>query len=145
MSYHLIWLVPTFLLGFAAFWCLVVALLAQLAWQPLARHFAVTGLPPGEQLAVTQVSLGFVHYSHALLAVVTPEGLGLQPIVLFRVGHPPLLIPWAAIGPVHSSTFLWSTQYTSHVQAGSTRIPMRFISPALMAAARAWLSVAEPG
>ena len=48
-----------------------------------------------------------MNYGSCLTVVVSPVGLYLRVLPLFRVGHPPLLIPWADLHGLREKKFLW--------------------------------------
>jgi hypothetical protein len=84
---------------FPVAWCLVLALLAAIGgWRALATQFRTEEpAPPGRQWLVSG-SLGWVDYRSSLVLGHSDAGLYLAAFPLFRPFHPPLLIPWAAIG-----------------------------------------------
>lgn len=87
---------------FVAGWLLVSGLLAHLGgWASLARDFAAQEPESGERYRFQSGSVGYryfpVHYRGCLFLTLTPEGLHLSLLFLFRFQAPPLLIPWRAI------------------------------------------------
>ena len=141
MSLHLLWILPLAVGGFVLFWCLVVKLLALMGWQQLALHFRAAAPLPGGGFTLAQASIGGVSYRNALEAAVSAQGLALQTGFLFRVGHPPLLIPWSAIGPFRAKSFLWTTTHSTTVQTPAGTVELSFVSPYLIEAARRWTEV----
>ncbi|TGE29217.1 hypothetical protein [Hymenobacter metallicola] len=143
MKYSYLLLIPLGIGAFVAFWCLVVKLVSLMAWQPLARHFAVPELPPGPRFRLGQLRLGVANYKGAVEASVSAHGLGLATGFPFRTGHAPLLIPWQALGPFHAEKFLWTTLYTTHIRSGSGgSTKLTFTGSDFLEAARPWL---QPG
>jgi hypothetical protein len=97
-SFFVLLLIPAILSGFVLIWSGVVWLLAWLSgWQELARHYRYTGTPKGQPIGTFWAMLGPVNHRGTLTMQAAPEGLYLATMVLFRIGHPPLLIPWHAI------------------------------------------------
>jgi hypothetical protein len=144
MNYYFLLLIPVGIGFFIGFWCLVVKMISLVAWQPLARHFAVAELPAGPRFGLGQARLGFVSYRGAVSAAVTPEGLGLAAVSLFRVGHQPLLIPWSALGPFRAEKVFWTTFYTTQIRTSTTaHTKLTFNNSDIVAAARPWLQVEE--
>lgn len=129
-----------FIVFFVALWCVAAKLLALLGWQRLAADFRQVELPSSRQFGFAQAKVGVVGYTGIITAGVSPEGLSLRVSSLFRVGHPPLLIPWSAIEPLQTSKFLWNTTYytTVHTSAGG-RVNLRFSNKQLVEAAAPWL------
>ncbi len=119
----LLWiLVPVLFLTLGVpFFCAVTGLLALVAgWPSLARRFAATHQPPGEELSFQVYGVGGVRENGVTVLVVSPEGLFLRPIVFFRVGRRPLLIPWEAIESVTPGRFRFRPSYLLAIQGGGT-------------------------
>lgn len=94
----LLLLIPLFLVGFVLIWSGVVYLLAWLSgWRRLARHYRCAKAPAGSVFGTLWAMLGPVNHRGTLQIQPAPEGLYLSMMALFRIGHPPLLIPWHAI------------------------------------------------
>lgn len=87
-----------FAIGFPFLWVAVARLLAQRGWQRLAQAYATERPAAGQRVRVSSVRINGVSYSNVVQIRVAPEGLYLWVMVLFKPGHPPLLIPWSAIG-----------------------------------------------
>jgi hypothetical protein len=69
-------------------------------------------------------------YSNVLTVSIEPEGLRLAVMVLFRVGHPPVLIPWGELLNVRKSASLWTPLYAFETEQASNvtiRLPERII------------------
>ena len=94
----LLLLIPLFLVGFVLIWSGVVWLLAWLSgWRRLARHYRCAKAPDGTVFGTLWAMLGPVNHRGSLRIEPAPEGLYLSTMVFFRIGHPPLMIPWHAI------------------------------------------------
>ena len=90
------------------FWCLVVKLISLIGgWNRLAQRFKTEARPEGRSFSRQSMRLGIANYSGGLNVVVSPEGLYLSLSFIFRVGHPPLLIPWTEIYDPREETFLF--------------------------------------
>lgn len=63
------------------------------------------------------------NYNNVLTIGVSPQGLYLATMLLFRFMHPPLLIPWSAI-KVHSSKG-WVFEYTVFTLGNKLATPLR--------------------
>jgi hypothetical protein len=92
-------------------WLLVLFLLARASgWAKLQRLYQ-SGLPPRTNPKVTKVRFGRVTYSDVSMGF-SEYGIHLQMRVLFKLFHPPLLLPWQAIRnhkqkPIYFTT--WDT------------------------------------
>lgn len=83
---------------FVALWTGIVWLLSVLGgWREMARAYPAERRPEGDVFRGVSAMFGFVSYSYLLTVVVAQEGLYLETPRLFRVGQPPMLIPWSAI------------------------------------------------
>jgi len=88
-------------LGCLAFWSVGIALAGALWWRPLADRFPAGPWPDpetGVQMRWQAVRIGRARYGGAMDAVLADEGLYLRMGALFFVGHPPIMIPWTAMG-----------------------------------------------
>ncbi len=93
---------------FIAAWALVCAGLGHLGgWRSLARHYAAKGPFRGRRLHFRSARFGgWVGYNGALTPGADPSGLYLAVWPLFRIGHPPLFVPWSDISLSHEK-YLW--------------------------------------
>ena len=131
---------------FPVFWVLICWLLARRGWGRLVPYFHTAQQPPGPQFWLGLATVGGVSYKNAIRASVSPQGLRLSVLFLFRVGHPPLLIPWAALGPLHPETSWWLTFSTTTIGLPTgERLDLRFAHKELAAAMQPWLPPAAPG
>lgn len=97
-----------FVVVFPTIWCGVVLLLAWIGgWHALAKAYPARIAPHGHAFPSVSGRVGIVSYRHTLSVHVAPEGLFLSTAIFFRIGHPPLLIPWQAIHSQRRVSFLW--------------------------------------
>ncbi len=91
------------IIGFSAYWFFLSWLIARISgWAQLAEHYSASYKFEGE-LHLSRYGL-FKNTSkyHKLLKVgISEEGLYLSMAAFFRVGHPPLLIPWGDISYIN--------------------------------------------
>lgn len=102
--------VAIFVPGFAAFWCLVVYLISRLGgWASLAEDFPAPNPPDGgETYSWTSGKIHFFsNYNNSLVATVSRAGLHVAPWFLFRVGHPPIFIPWHRVRGIIQGTLFF--------------------------------------
>ena len=93
---------------FVGMWCGVVLLLSGIGgWGRLAQGFAANRRPNGRRLTTQSGKVGGVNYNSCLTVHVAEDGLYLSVMVLFRLGHPPLFIPWSSIHNRTVRRFLW--------------------------------------
>lgn len=104
-----------FPLYFACVWLGAMHLAAWLGgWKALAGKYRVTQMPPGQahwfqSVALTRIPGLPANYGSCTILTITAEGLGLSVLAPFRLGHPPLLIPWTEFYNVQPRTvfFYW--------------------------------------
>jgi hypothetical protein len=109
---------PFFFLGM---WCAISLLLSRVGgWHRLARAFPARGRPQGTRFSVQSGKVGMVNYNNCLTIYVSPDGLYLSVWPVFRIGHPPLFVPWDDISNPRTRRFLWVR--TTTVQVGSPNI-----------------------
>lgn len=149
MNYYL-FLVPVGIIlglgGFVAFWCLIVKMLSLAGWQRLAQYQLSS--PIGWPLTtIGRARLGGVSYKNGIKAGSQAQGLTLETMFLFRIGHPPLLIPWSAIGPVLTEKFLWNTVYATTIGTGNGSVSFTFNNERLAADISSWQQMrgSQPG
>ena len=110
------WILPlAFFLVFPLFWSGVVWVIAQMGWARLARHYQTDAQTTSRRFRFTSGAVGLSNYNSALHVGIEPEGLHLSVPLLFRPGHPPLLIPWEDIVDVRKRSMLWMTNYALQI------------------------------
>ncbi len=83
---------------FPLFWVLVLWLIAEFGWAKIARRYPLRGTYHGPVSTFESGVIGYGARYNGVLAVGWGEqGLFLHVFVLFRIHHPPLLIPWEEI------------------------------------------------
>ncbi|MAX25005.1 MAG: hypothetical protein CMJ19_10920 [Phycisphaeraceae bacterium] len=78
-------------------WCLVVWVIAKVfGWQKIARIYPMTHKIPNEKtVGMQSLRIGyFSQYNNAITYGFSDQGLSLQVLSIFRLGHPPIFIPW---------------------------------------------------
>jgi len=76
-------------------------------WRRLADRFPRRGQPSGRRFWLQSGKFGQVAYSRCLTIRSSPDGLYLSMLLPFRLGHPPLFIPWDAVHNATARRFLW--------------------------------------
>ena len=105
-------LFPAIFLAFALWWsflCWVIAVFG--GWRSLAKKYGVQRLPAGKKYYLQSAAFSRAglpcHYGSCVTMIVCEEGLGMAVFPVFRVGHPPLLIPWDEFYRPRQKTVLW--------------------------------------
>jgi hypothetical protein len=93
------WIADYFLLFFALLWIAISLILSNIGgWNGLANHYRNDRDRTGETFRFRSGSFRYgISYNNCLSVNVSKEGLGLSVLFLFRIGHPPLFIPWRDI------------------------------------------------
>ena len=99
------------IVGFAVFfvglWLGVTLLVSLGGWRRLAAHYRTDDeRPPGKRFSGVSGFVGRANYRNALNVVLAEEGLHLSTISLFKLRHPPLLIPWSDLTEERGGRFL---------------------------------------
>lgn len=113
--------------AFGLIWAFVSLLISLLSgWGRLARHYRTDVVPKGKSLGNYWLLMGPANYRGVTTLQPSSEGLYLSILLLFRLGHPPLLIPWNHIR-VHSSVrnngFNWVTLEIGMPAITTLRLP----------------------
>ena len=96
-----VFVVIVFLVVFPLFWSAIVYLIARLGgWSDLAKQYALQEPYSGTTFQMQSVTIGILgNYRSVVTIGANDVGLYLNPLVVYRPGHPPLLIPWDDIEP----------------------------------------------
>ena len=97
------------LLVLAVVWPFVTGMIAIFGgWRHLAWSFPSVLIVKGERYARQSVSLSlFGSYSSAIHVTLTETGVHMVPMILARLLHPPILIPWANVTACERCDFLF--------------------------------------
>ncbi len=130
--------------AFVFFGCFVLWLLSVIGdWRKLARHYATSSPAEGEIHRMQSAAVGDVNYASCLTIVLSPYGLRLAVWPMFRIGHPPLLVPWSEFRDVREVRWLFST--LDEVTVGDPTIATVRFRPHILRAARKLGYLAESG
>ncbi|MBT3338991.1 MAG: hypothetical protein HN855_09365 [Anaerolineae bacterium] len=89
------WIIPLSIIGFLTFWSFVVWLIAVIGgWSRLAKHYQDFDNYYGRKLRGKSGRFGGTSYSGVLIFGADFTGMYLAVNFFFRIGHPPLFIPW---------------------------------------------------
>lgn len=93
---------------FVSMWCAISLLLSAMGgWRRLAESFAARDEPTGRHFFMQSGKIGIVNYGSCLTIHSAPSGFYLSVWLPFRIGHPPLFIPWQEVRNVTTRRFLW--------------------------------------
>lgn len=124
-----LWFFPLFPVWFIAVWCLVCIVISRLSgWHALARRSRSDSQPSWEirsagPLFYTVYFRFWCHYSSVIRLTTAEDALYMSVLFLFRIGHPPLRIPWSEIA-LNRTNRLW-LRYVVLTLGTQEQIPMR--------------------
>src|SRR5579884_1350704 len=111
--------------AFAAVWsCAGYAVALIGGWRRLAKRFHVQEEFTGHKWNLQSARMRFgANYNNVLTIGANQTGLYMVPFVLFRLGHPPLFIPWTEISNVRPVNILFFFKYVSMQLGREEQIP----------------------
>jgi hypothetical protein len=97
-------------------------------WHGLSKRFRKQSEPRGETRKAGPFFCGaygrfWTDYSHVIRMTVAEDALYLSVLFLFRLGHPPLCIPWKEI-KISRTRFMWQ-RYVVLTLGEQEHIPLR--------------------
>jgi hypothetical protein len=112
--------------GFMCFICFIISMMS--GWFSLSRRFRAEAEPYGQIKSVgpffyTVYMRFWGHYSSIIRMTAADDALYLSVFFPFRIGHPPLCVPWKEI-QFDRTKFLWR-RYVVLTLGNEERIPMR--------------------
>ena len=125
---------------FAALWCAVTAGLSLGGWFQLARNYR-DAAPGGEAVRCRYAQVGRTGYRGAVRVTLADDALHLSVLRPFRLGHPPLRIPWAAVVALPAGRFPGLFGVPFRVRPPGVRLTFE---PRADAAVRAHVAPSEP-
>jgi hypothetical protein len=84
-------------------------------WRILVRKYKAATQPEGQRFGRQVYSVGSVPESGVTRMIVSSRGLYLAPLLIFRIGRGPVLIPWSAIVGVVRGRLWRRTWYNLNV------------------------------
>jgi hypothetical protein len=118
-----VWVWPLFPVFFVGLWCAITYLLALMSgWRRLATHYAADLPVGGQRFRFRSAKSGLVRYNHCLNFAATTAGLHLWLLLPFRIGSPPLLVPWAEVSAAPVREFMFSAIALGFARAPGVRI-----------------------
>ncbi|NKB51060.1 MAG: hypothetical protein GKR97_02350 [Rhizobiaceae bacterium] len=131
------------IVAFIAFWLGIVYMISRIGgWAGLAEQFPATGRIQGSVYRFCSARLKFMtSYSNCMTVIVSPSGLYMEPMILFRFGHSPILIPRRAIVDydVGSLPFFRSVRLTIQKPNSAQTISVRLYGRGLSDELEQWL------
>ncbi|TWT82514.1 hypothetical protein CA13_39770 [Planctomycetes bacterium CA13] len=90
-------------------WCGICLVLSWASgWWVLAKQFPARSRVDGPVARMRTGSIGPIHYHSMLTFVAAEHGIRISIFLPFRIGHPPLFIPWEAFLNIRDDSKLFS-------------------------------------
>jgi hypothetical protein len=122
-------LLPLAFALFIVFWCAISFVISYISgWFALSQHFRRETDPCGEIRSAgpwfyTVYMRGWCHYGGVVRLVAADDAIYASVLAPFRIGHPPLRIPWDEV-QVSRTRYLWR-RYIELTLGREEQIPMR--------------------
>lgn len=115
-------IIPIYIL---CLWLLVAAIVSFVGgWFSLAKIYRTQAAFTGAKWTMQSARMrGLTNYNSVLTIGVSPQGLYLASMFLFRFMHPPLLVPWNEIKVRRSQG--WFFEYLTFTMGHELAIPLR--------------------
>jgi hypothetical protein len=97
------WWFPFFFVGM---WVLVTFIISRVGWSKLADNYEMIEPFTGQRVGIISASINNANYNNSIILKYNEAGLYLKPIILFRLFHKPILIPWKEIKEVRDRNIL---------------------------------------
>lgn len=110
-----------FLIVFPLFWSLICVLIGAVGgWRRLAQDYANDRDMMGDTFRMRSGRFGMLaSYSSVLNVTVGMEGISLRPIIFFRPGHQPILLPWHEMTSIEFGSYFLQHASTLHIRSRS--------------------------
>jgi len=121
-----LWLFP---LGFVGFWAVISYVISLFSgWYQLARQFRTDSRPPRDVRSAgpffgTVYMMRWTRYSGVVRIANAHDGIYLSVMLLYRIGHPPLFIPWEEIEVTRTER--WWRRFVVLTLGKEQQVPMR--------------------
>jgi hypothetical protein len=114
-------IVAAFCIFFPLLWTGIVMFLSRASgWHGLAQRFACPVAPAGETHSAQSAMFGWARYKSTVTVTIADQGVHLALFFLFKMGHPPILIPWSEIESAETSSYLFFKTTRLKLRSGVT-------------------------
>ncbi len=107
-------------------WILFNFAFSHTGWRAFSRRYPARSRPPGRIYTSPSSCFGSnsAGYNNAVLVVFTEAGVYFYAAFLFRVFHPPFLVPWASVRRVEKKEIFFRRRYQLDIEdaAGKIRV-----------------------
>src|SRR3977135_2062016 len=92
---------------FAGMWILITFIISRMGWSDLSAHYETINPFLGQRVGIISASINSANYNNSLILKYNEVGIYLRPIIIFRLFHKPILIPWTEIKEVRNKNILF--------------------------------------
>lgn len=85
---------PVFVVGM---WLFMGFIFSRAGWEAFAKAYGIKERPAGPRFSAPHAVFGGVGYKNVVRAVACDQGLWFHCLFLFRMFHPPFLLPWQSV------------------------------------------------
>ena len=78
-----------------------------MGWADLQAKYETTDQFIGNRIGIISISINSMNYNNSIILKYNEEGIYLRPVLLFRIFHKPILIPWKEIIEVRDKKILF--------------------------------------
>ena len=137
------WFWPAIPIFFVGLWCGATFLLALVSgWRRLAAHYPGEAPTDGRRFRFRSARIGLVSYNTCLNFAAAPDGLHIWVLLPFRLGSPPLLVPWRDLSATPDRGWVVNRVALSFAQAPGIRFQIaRSLGEEIAAASRGALRI----
>jgi hypothetical protein len=97
---------PFFFIGM---WLLVTFIISKTGWTDLVANYRYDNAFTGTRVGIISAAINKANYNNSLVLKYNEDGIYLKPILLFRLFHSPVLIPWKEIKEVRDKKIFFYT------------------------------------
>ncbi len=119
-------IVAAFIVVFSGLWSGITYMISHFSgWHHLATLYRTLPLKEGFYTGVYG-RIGFANYNGVLRLGFSEKGMYLHVMPLFKLGHPPLLLPWTALKDVRREAFLFGEYVKCKVAGVTIALPSKY-------------------
>ena len=118
-----------FPIAFIVLWVFISWLLSALGgWSSLAAHYGISSTPDNIQwfrwksMALSRIKIFPVNYNNCLKMAFDETGMYLSPLIIFRIGHTTLKLPYQDMNVEIGPFFFWEAARISMINKQNLRI-----------------------
>jgi hypothetical protein len=85
---------------FIAWWILVLFILSKRGWQEFSERYNAFGNFSGTRAGIVSTRIKKIQYNGSIVLRYDSQGIYLLPLLIFRLFHKPIFIPWSEVKAV---------------------------------------------